>query len=105
LVGRIKRLVTALASAVLDDPIARLLHALLTLQGQSDLQDGSMVDFAELKELTRLPDDEQLGKYLAKLEALDAVAIRNTSVVIKDYEKIENIFLVLAGAGKLSLRL
>ncbi|MEW6113179.1 MAG: protein kinase [Thermodesulfobacteriota bacterium] len=105
LVGRIKRLVTALASAVLDDPIARLLHALLTLQGQSNLQDGSMVDFAELKELTRLPDDEQLGKYLAKLEALDAVAIRNTSVVIKDYEKIENIFLVLVGAGKLSLRL
>jgi len=105
LVGRIKRLVTALASALLDDPIARLLHALLTLQSQASLQGGSVVDFAELKELTRLPDDEQLVKYLTKLEALDAVLIRNTSVVIKDYEKVENIFHVLVGAGKLSLRL
>ncbi len=105
LVERQKELVSVLAGALLPDPLSRFIHALISLYGRSGRESGREVEIYEIQEMIKMNDEEQMWKYLRKLQSLQIVEARDNKILIKDLAKLENILRMLSGEAKFSLKL
>ncbi len=106
LVERLRDTCSMLMSALFEEPLARLISGLLFFYRQHPAPaNGREIDLGELRELFRLRNSSLVEKYLTKLETLEIIEARESVVYIKNPEKLENILSLLAGKGKLSLRL
>jgi CRP-like cAMP-binding protein len=94
-----------LSGALFHDSLTRFIYGLISLHDRNATQGGSTVDLAELVELFHVGDVRKVRKYVAKLEALEIVEMDDSLVRIKNLGKLEKILELLAGGGKLTLKL
>jgi serine/threonine-protein kinase len=94
-----------LAGTLFQDPLTRFIYGLMSLHDRNAAQGGSTIDLADLSDLFRVGDSRQVGKYVAKLQALEIVELEDSRVRVKNVEKLEKILELLAGGGKLTLKL
>ncbi|MFC1833429.1 protein kinase [Thermodesulfobacteriota bacterium] len=105
LVERIRDTVSLLASALLQDPLYRFIYALIVLHGRVTGRNGKEVEMTDLQELARLDDEDDVEKYLAKLETLQVLEANENTILVKNLDKLENILKLLSGKAKFSLKL
>jgi serine/threonine-protein kinase len=102
---KLRDCVSLLESALLEDPLSRLLFALISFHRRRALEGITEIDLDDLKDLFKLEQSDRVDKYIEKLEALEVVETRDTKIWVKDLEKLENIHRVLTGEGKFILTL
>jgi CRP-like cAMP-binding protein len=90
---------------LLQDDLSRLIFGLMSLQRRASAENGKEIDLGELKALFRLDNDDQIKKYLAKLESLDIVQGDEKVVQVKKVDTLRNILTVLCGEGKCGFKL
>ena len=105
LVEKLRDATSLFEGTLFADNLARLIYALVFLQRRSSRTNGGDIDLAELRELFHLENESQVRKYLRKLEDLDVLKARETSVQIHNPDKLENILSILSGRGRLTLKL
>jgi len=104
LVERLTDATSLLEAGLLDDTLSRVIYGLRFMVRRSPFRDGKDIDMDELRDQFGFGDTPLVKKYLQKLEALEVIEQRRKTVHVRDAEKLENLFNILAGRGKLSLK-
>ncbi|MBM3301598.1 MAG: hypothetical protein FJY85_16825, partial [Deltaproteobacteria bacterium] len=94
-----------LEGSLWQDNLSRLIFGLMSLQRRSSAQNGREIDLRELRDFFRLEDDDQLKKYLGKLESLNVVQIAEQVVQVKNIDLLQTLLEVLCGQGKFVFKL
>jgi serine/threonine-protein kinase len=97
--------VNLLTGALYRDTLTRLIHALLFVCRRRCGTNGTSVDFEDLKDCFHLENDSLVQKYLQKLADIGVLEVGETSVLLKDMDRLESVMSVLRGSGKLTLKL
>lgn len=105
LVKMFRNTASLLAGALFQDPLTRFIYGLISLYERNAAQRGLGVDLADLTDFFRVGDTRQVARYVAKLQALEIVELEDSRVRVKDVQKLEKILELLAGGGKLTLKL
>lgn len=100
-----RNLVNLLAGFLYRDTLTRLIHGLLVVYRRRHHTNGTRVGLEELKESFQLGNNSLMQKYLQKLADLGVVEVDDTTVLLKDTDRLESILNVLRGSGKLTLKL
>ncbi len=91
-------------SGMLDDSLTRFIFALVYFYRRTPNLEELQVDFDEIENIFGVKRDEKIEKYLEKLHMLDALEKNGNSFILKDFEKLSNIFEILTSSGRLTLR-
>lgn len=94
-----------LETSLVEDPLMKLIQILLSHHRRSGPREGRQVDVVWLLAMFPPEAQEQVKKYIQKLESLNIITMSDQSVTIVDVPKLENVLNVLSGHGKISLRL
>jgi len=105
LVRKLRDTTFLLGCSLVEDPLSRFIYALIVSHRRNSSRSGMDIELKELRDLFRLEDSDRVRKYLDKLQALGVLDHTDETVRIKNFEKLENILKLLAGGGKLSLKL
>jgi serine/threonine-protein kinase len=105
LAERLRDATVFLAGARLEDPLFRLVYALLFFHRRNSAHAVQEVDLVDLSDLFGLEDRDRLNRYLGKLETLQIVEVNQETVRIKDIEKLKNIVKLLTGGGQFTMKL
>jgi serine/threonine protein kinase len=105
LVERLRESHGVLESRMFEDPLARLIHALIFLHRKAGLQNGGAIEMGPLADLFGLEEGEALKKYLDKLATLRILDAEGETIRMKDSERLSNLLAILTTRGKLVLKL
>lgn len=105
LIKKLRETTSLLRGALLKDPLSRFIYGLLCLQERNPAQDISHIDLKEVADLFGLDNRRLLKQYVGKLEALHVLESADNRVRVTNIRKLENIFQLLSGGGKLTLKL
>lgn len=94
-----------LAGNLLEDPLSRFIFMILALHRYQSISGDPKIEMRTIKDHFGDDDSDQIRKYVTKLESLDVVDVNTDGLIVKDAEKLENIFKVLSGGGPFSLKL
>ena len=97
--------VNLLAGSLYRDTLTRLIHALLFVCRRRYRTNSTHVGFEDLKDSFQLENDSLVQKYLQKLADLGVVEMADTTILLKDVDRLESILNVLRGSGNLTLKL
>jgi serine/threonine-protein kinase len=89
---------------MLDDSLTRFIFSLIYYFRRAPNLEESVVNFEEIEEIFGVRRDERIDKYLDKLVMLDVVEKNSDKIVVKDFEKLTNIFEILTSSGRLTLK-
>lgn len=104
LVERLTDATSLLEAGLLDDTLSRVIYGLSFMLRRSPRRDGMGIDLDELRDQFGFGDTPLVKKYLQKLEALDVIEQRRNTVLVRDVEKLQNLFNILAGRGRFLLK-
>lgn len=105
LLGKLRDIDLIVETSLVEDQLFKLIQVLLSHHRRSGPREGRQVDVSWIEAIFPPEGQDQIKKYLNKLEALNVLSINDQSVQIVDLPKLENVMNVLAGHGKLSFRL
>jgi len=104
ILSRLGEAKSIIESDLLGDSLSRLIYGLLFFNRRLSVRNGKDIDLGELTDLLQLEDNDQIMKYLKKLEEVGIVQISDNIARITDPQKLENILKALSGRGKLILK-
>ncbi len=104
LVSKLRDTRAILLGHLLNDPLSKLVYALITFSRRVGLQDGQSIDLDELIALFGLEESDRIKKYVEKLEEIKIVHAVESALQVQDTDRLENILSVLSKSGKLILR-
>lgn len=105
LVKKLRETTHLLRGALFKDPLTRFIYALMCLHERNVAQNASHIALKEVADLFGLDNRRLFQQYIEKLEALQVLESTENSIRVTNIRKLENIFQVLSGGGKLTLKL
>jgi serine/threonine protein kinase/CRP-like cAMP-binding protein len=105
LVEKLREHSSLIEGFLFDDMLSKLIHALIFFYRRSCIQNGQTIEFNDLTDLLGLDDDEQIQRYLKKLESLNILHIDERVVRVSNLGKLENLLHLLTRPGKQNLTL
>ncbi len=105
LVEKLRESASLVEGFLFEDMLSKLIHALIFSYRRSCIQNGQTIEFADLTDLLGLEDDEQVERYLRKLESLNILQIEEKVVRVSNLGKLENLLSLLTRPGRQQISL
>jgi serine/threonine protein kinase len=100
LVEKLRESASLVEGFLFEDMLSKLIHALIFSYRRSCVQNGQTIEFADLADALSLEDDEQIQRYLKKLESLNILQIEEKVVRVSNLGKLENLLSLLTRPGR-----
>lgn len=105
LVEKLREHSSLIEGFLFDDILSKLIHTLIFFYRRSCIQNGQTIEFEDLTELLGFEDEEQVVRYLKKLESLNILNVEEKTVRVNNLGKLENLLNLLTRPGKQNLPL